>query len=79
MADETLAKDGARTRTEVERPQRQTRAPLIVLGGVEKAYRMGKVEYRARRGVDLSITVGASWSGSRRRSTTDRRSGVVDG
>ena len=32
--------------------------PLIVLAGVEKAYRMGRVEYRALRGVDLSIAMG---------------------
>ena len=30
-------------------------APLIELAGVEKVYRMGKVDYRALRGVDLSI------------------------
>jgi putative ABC transport system ATP-binding protein len=32
--------------------------PLIVLEGVEKVYRLGKVEYRALRGVDLSIGAG---------------------
>ena len=35
-----------------------TRAPLIELAGVEKVYRMGKVDYRALRGVDLSIAAG---------------------
>jgi putative ABC transport system ATP-binding protein len=34
------------------------RSPLIELAGVEKVYRMGKVEYRALRGVDLSISEG---------------------
>ncbi|HET8652178.1 MAG TPA: ABC transporter ATP-binding protein [Gaiellaceae bacterium] len=33
-------------------------APLIELAGVEKVYRMGKVDYRALRGVDLSIEPG---------------------
>ena len=33
-------------------------APLIVLQGVEKSYRMGKLEYRALRGVDLEIGAG---------------------
>jgi putative ABC transport system ATP-binding protein len=32
--------------------------PLIELAGVEKVYRMGKVDYRALRGVDLSIAMG---------------------
>ena len=58
MADETPATGGGMTRIEVERPQRQTRAPLIALGGVEKVYRTGKLEYRALRGVDLSIAAG---------------------
>jgi putative ABC transport system ATP-binding protein len=31
---------------------------LIELGGVEKTYRSGKVEYRALRGVDLTIAAG---------------------
>jgi putative ABC transport system ATP-binding protein len=33
-------------------------AHLIELAGVEKVYRMGKVDYRALRGVDLSIGAG---------------------
>jgi putative ABC transport system ATP-binding protein len=33
-------------------------ATLIELAGVEKVYRTGKLEYRALRGVDLSIAVG---------------------
>jgi putative ABC transport system ATP-binding protein len=32
--------------------------PLIALAGVEKVYPMGRVEYRALRGVDLSIADG---------------------
>ena len=32
--------------------------PLIELAGVEKVYRMGKVDYRALRGVDLAIEAG---------------------
>jgi putative ABC transport system ATP-binding protein len=32
--------------------------PLIALRGVEKVYRMGRVDYRALRGVDLSIEAG---------------------
>ena len=32
--------------------------PLIELVGVEKVYRMGKLDYRALRGVDLSIGMG---------------------
>jgi putative ABC transport system ATP-binding protein len=32
--------------------------PLIELAGVEKVYRTGKVEYRALRGVDLTIESG---------------------
>jgi len=34
----------------------QLTATLIELAGVEKVYRNGKLEYRALRGVDLSIT-----------------------
>ena len=33
-------------------------APLIELEGVEKTYRMGKVDYHALRGVDLSVATG---------------------
>jgi putative ABC transport system ATP-binding protein len=32
--------------------------PLITLEGVEKVYRLGKLEYRALRGVDLEIEAG---------------------
>ena len=35
-----------------------TSRPLIALGGAEKTYRTGKVEYRALRGVDLEIEAG---------------------
>ena len=44
---------GERGRTEVP-----TRASLIELVGVEKVYRMGKVDHRAVRGVDLTIDAG---------------------
>ena len=37
---------------------RTARASLIELAGVEKVYRSGKLEYRALRGVDLSISAG---------------------
>ena len=36
----------------------ETRAPLIELAAVEKVYRMGKVDYHALRGIDLSIASG---------------------
>ena len=42
--------------------QRERASPaepaLITLEGVEKVYRMGRMEYRALRGIDLSITAG---------------------
>jgi putative ABC transport system ATP-binding protein len=42
-----------------ERERSQTTlAPLIELAGVEKVYRMGKLDYRALRGVDLAIGAG---------------------
>src|SRR5512142_221858 len=34
------------------------REPLIELAGVEKSYRMGKLDYHALRGIDLSIGAG---------------------
>ncbi|MFO7589648.1 MAG: ABC transporter ATP-binding protein [Acidimicrobiia bacterium] len=39
-------------------PAGRSHAPLIELSGVEKVYRMGKVDYRALRGVDLTIDAG---------------------
>jgi putative ABC transport system ATP-binding protein len=36
----------------------RTQTPLIALEGVEKVYRMGRVDYRALRGVDLSVEAG---------------------
>ena len=47
----------ARTGGERGRPPAKA-APLIELAGVEKVYRMGKVDYRALRGVDLTIAGG---------------------
>jgi putative ABC transport system ATP-binding protein len=35
-----------------------SRSPLIELAGIEKSYRMGKLDYRALRGVDLAIEAG---------------------
>ena len=58
MPAETRADDRARIQTECAGPNFQTRAPLIELEGVEKMYRMGKVDYPALRGVDLSIVAG---------------------
>jgi putative ABC transport system ATP-binding protein len=55
---ETFVEDRARTETELAGLQLQSRAPLIELVGVEKVYRMGKVDYRALRGVDLTIAAG---------------------
>lgn len=34
------------------------REPLIELAGVEKSYRMGKLDYHALRGIDLSVGAG---------------------
>ena len=42
-----------------QQPAERTTGPaLIELAGVEKSYRTGKLEYRALRGVDLSIARG---------------------
>jgi putative ABC transport system ATP-binding protein len=35
-----------------------TRAPLIELAGVEKVYRLGRLDYRALRGIDLAVGAG---------------------
>jgi putative ABC transport system ATP-binding protein len=44
----------------VERAARPTRIaePLINLAGVQKSYRMGRLDYPALRGVDLQIGAG---------------------
>ena len=39
-------------------PQPLPGSPLIALEGVEKTYRMGKLDYRALRGVDMTIATG---------------------
>ena len=44
--------------TEHERLLADTHAPLIELASVEKVYRMGKLDYHALRGVDLTIGAG---------------------
>ncbi len=54
MPTETIAED--QTRALIEIPT--TPAALIEFSGVEKVYRMGKVDYRALRGVDLAIDAG---------------------
>jgi putative ABC transport system ATP-binding protein len=45
-------------KTRPEPAVRRDAAPLIELAGVEKTYRTGKLEYRALRGVDLTIARG---------------------
>jgi putative ABC transport system ATP-binding protein len=55
---ETIAEDQARRLTEQVGQVPTTAAALIELAGVEKVYRMGKVDYRALRGVDLAIGTG---------------------
>ncbi len=44
--------------SERERMPAETCAPLIEFAAVEKVYRMGKLDYRALRGIDLSIGAG---------------------
>ncbi|MEQ6902663.1 ABC transporter ATP-binding protein [Nocardioides sp. YIM 152588] len=44
--------------TTSQEPAATTRPPLIELAGVEKTFKTGKLEYRALRGVDLSIAPG---------------------
>jgi putative ABC transport system ATP-binding protein len=44
--------------TEREPATERSRPPLIELAGIEKVYRTGKVEFRALRGVDLTIDDG---------------------
>ena len=48
------------TLVETERAtrDRRVREPLIELAGVEKTYRMGRLDYRALRGVDLTVDAG---------------------
>jgi putative ABC transport system ATP-binding protein len=48
----------AATITVARPPELKTRPSLIELDGVEKVYRTGKLEYRALRGVDLTIAAG---------------------
>ena len=51
MSSETVAPLARETRPQAE-------PPLIALEGVEKTYRMGRVDYRALRGIDLEIAAG---------------------
>jgi putative ABC transport system ATP-binding protein len=55
---EAIADDQASVQLERAGTTRTTPLPLIELERVEKVYRMGKVDYRALRGVDLSIGTG---------------------
>lgn len=57
-----------------ERVEGATQPPLIELAGVEKVYRMGTVDYRALRGVDLSIAGGEMVAVVGRRGAASRRS-----
>jgi putative ABC transport system ATP-binding protein len=41
-----------------QEPRPPTQPPMIALEGVERTYRMGRVDYRALRGVDLEIAAG---------------------
>ena len=58
MPTETVAEDQARTLIKRGGQGPKTHEPLIELAAVEKVYRMGKVDYRALRGVDLTIDAG---------------------
>ena len=53
-----IAEREARVAPVRDRKAPQTPAPLIELAAVEKVYRMGKIDYRALRGVDLVIGTG---------------------
>ncbi len=55
---ETVAEGRARALIDRDGQMSAMPALLIELAGVEKVYRMGKVDYRALRGVDLSIGTG---------------------
>ena len=65
MPREAIAEDQASERLERAGIMRAPPLPLIELAGVEKVYRMGKVDYRALRGVDLSIAAGRDGGGRR--------------
>ena len=58
MPREAIAEDQASERLERAGIMRAPPLPLIRLERVEKVYRMGKVDYRALRGVDLSVGTG---------------------
>jgi putative ABC transport system ATP-binding protein len=46
------------TASELEPSALEIEAPLIALEGVEKVYRMGRLDYQALRGVDLTVRAG---------------------
>ncbi len=60
MVVEAVTRDGRAARQAVEpsAPALRPRTPLISLEGVEKVYRMGRVDYAALRGVDLDVEPG---------------------
>jgi putative ABC transport system ATP-binding protein len=58
MSSQTLAEDAAEEFTDRRPSPPRAQAPLIELVGVERVYRMGKVDYAALRGVDLEIEAG---------------------
>jgi putative ABC transport system ATP-binding protein len=67
--EEPMSPETAATGTRRE-PEATAQPPLIALEGVERTYRMGRVDYRALRGIDLEIAaaemvavVGPSGSG----------------
>lgn len=58
MQRSTCGHTGRVVRTVAYEPSAGSARALIELAGVEKVYRMGNVDYRALRGVDLSIAAG---------------------
>jgi putative ABC transport system ATP-binding protein len=55
--EEPMSPETAATGTRRE-PEATAQPPLIALEGVERTYRMGRVDYRALRGIDLEIAAG---------------------
>jgi putative ABC transport system ATP-binding protein len=55
--EEPMSPETAATGTRRE-PKATAQPPLIALEGVERTYRMGRVDYRALRGIDLEIAAG---------------------
>ena len=57
MATNVIARESAPSPA-LREPRPMSGPPLIALEGVERTYRMGKVDYRALRGVDLAVASG---------------------